>query len=131
MQEQTIGEQELTLLRHLYAHGDATVGEVAEGFGRERNLARSTILTMMERLRRKRYLSRRLVAGVYRYRAATSAAELQQGLIRRFIEKTLGGSVAPFVAYLNEAGDLTDEELRELKKLVKRLQSAREKEVDE
>ncbi len=131
MGERTIGEQELALLRYLFDCGDATVGEVAEGFGRERNLARSTVLTMMERLRKKGYLGRRLVTGVYRYRARTSSAQLQRGLIRRFVEKNLGGSVAPFVAYLNETDALTDLELQELEHLVSRLQSARKKEADE
>ena len=127
MGERTIGEQELALLRRLFEREDATVGEIAEDFGRERNLARSTVLTMMERLRKKGYLARRLVAGVYRYRARTSSAELHRGLIRRFVETNLGGSVAPFVAYLNETGKLTDQELQELEDLVARLQSTRKK----
>lgn len=130
MSEQTIGEQELALLRHLSNCGGATVGEVADGFGRERSLARSTVLTMMERLRRKGYLGRRIVGGVYRYRARTSSAELLLGLVRRFVEKNLGGSVTPFVAYLNETARLTDTELRELEDLVSRLQSARKKGVE-
>lgn len=123
----TIGGQELALLRRLFESGDATVGEVAEGFGRERNLARSTVLTMMERLRKKGYLSRRLVAGVYRYRARTSSADLHRGLIRRFVEMNLGGSISPFVAYLNETGEINDQELQELEQLVAKLNSERKK----
>lgn len=127
MSGRTIGEQELALLRRIFESGDATVGEVAEGFGRERNLARSTVLTMMERLRKKGYLARRLVAGVYRYRARTSSAELHRGLIRRFVETNLGGSLSPFVAYLGEAHEINDRELQELESLVARLHSERKK----
>ncbi len=125
MGQRTIGTQELALLRYLLERADATVGEVAEGFGCRRGLARSTVLTMMERLRRKGYLSRRPVKGVYRYRARNSPAELQRGLIRRFVDKSLGGSVAPFVAYLSETDALTDDEIRKLEDIVARLQEKR------
>ena len=49
----TVGDQELALLRYVSEHNDATVGEAAAGFGQPRQLARSTVLTMMERLRKK------------------------------------------------------------------------------
>jgi predicted transcriptional regulator len=125
----TVGEQELALLRHVADRGGATVGEVVEQFGASRGLARSTVLTMMDRLRKKGFLSRRLAGGVYRYQARASSEELTQGAIRRFIDRNLGGSVAPFVAYLSESARLTDAEVKELEAVVMRLQqSARRKE---
>ena len=42
-----------------------------------------------------------------------------------FVERTLGGTVSPFVAYLSERGELTDEEVAELEALVTRLQKDR------
>jgi predicted transcriptional regulator of viral defense system len=73
-----------------------TVGEVAEVFGTERGLARSTVLTMMERLRKKGQLVRRLDQGVYRYRARATSAELMQGVVQRFVERNLGGQCRRF-----------------------------------
>jgi predicted transcriptional regulator len=63
----TVGDQELALLRFIAETGPSTVGEVAEKFGEPRGLARSTVLTMMERLRQKAHLEREQVEGVYRY----------------------------------------------------------------
>jgi predicted transcriptional regulator len=124
----TIGEQELALLRHVADRGGATVSEVVEQFGAANGLARSTVITMMDRLRKKGYLSRRLAGGVYRYQARASSEELTQGAIRRFVDRNLGGSVAPFVAYLSESDRLTDAEVEELEAVLARLQSARRKE---
>ena len=121
----SIGEQELALLRHVADSEGATVGEVAETFGAPRSLARSTVLTMMERLRKKGLLVRRLDAGVYRYRARASSAELLQGVVRRFVDGHLGGSVSPFLAYLSDTSDLSDGELAELADLVARLKAER------
>lgn len=121
----TIGEQELALLRHIADTGGGTVGEVTDSFGAARQLARSTVLTMMERLRKKGHLSRRMTDGVYRYQARISSAEMTRGVIRRFVEGSLGGSVAPFVAYLADSERLTEAEIEELKAAVARLQSRR------
>ena len=127
MTEQSIGEQELALLRHLADEGAATVGEVAERFGAPRGLARSTVLTVMERLRRKGYLTRQSVDGVFRYAARRSSDDVMRGLVRRFVEKSLDGSVAPFVAYLSETPSLSDAQLDELQDIVDRLRSDRDR----
>ena len=74
----TIGDQELALLRDVAAHGAATVAEVVERFGLPRGLARSTVLTMMERLRKKGHLSRKQVDGVYRYAPRTAPGDVAE-----------------------------------------------------
>jgi predicted transcriptional regulator len=128
MPEPSIGEQELALLRHIADRGQVTVGEAADEFGAARGLARSTVLTMMERLRGKRYLERRLVDGIYRYRTRVSSADLLKGAVQRFVERNLDGSVSPFLAYLSDAGRLSDDELKELKEILARLHAGRRKE---
>ncbi len=127
MRDTTIGEQELALLRHIADRGSLTAGEAAEEFGAGRGLARSTVLTMMERLRRKGFLARRMADGVYRYHTRASSADLLKRAVRRFVERNLDGSVSPFLAYLSEAGRVSDDELRELEALVARLNTRRRK----
>jgi predicted transcriptional regulator len=127
MPETSIGEQELALLRHIADRGALTVGEAADEFGVPRGLARSTVLTMMERLRRKGHLARRLLDGVYRYRARATSAQLLKGAVQRFVERNLDGSVSPFLAYLSETATVSDDELRELEEIVARLQTGHRK----
>lgn len=125
MPQKTIGDQELTLLRFVAEQGGATVGEAAEAFGEPRGLARSTVLTMMERLRKKGHLTRRLAQGVYRYTSRATASAVMRDVVRDFVRQTLDGSVSPFVAYLAEDADLSAAELAELEQLVERLQTRR------
>ena len=127
MAETSIGEQELALLRHIADRGSATVAQAVEHFGTPRGLARSTVLTMMERLRGKGHLARRLVDGVYRYRTRASSAELLKNAVERFIERNLDGSVTPFLAYLAEGHRLSSTEIKELEELVARLSADRRK----
>jgi len=46
-------------------------------------------------------------------------------LVREFVDKSLRGSLSPFVAYLTEEAHLTDKELSELKQIVRDLERAK------
>ncbi|MEY2158613.1 BlaI/MecI/CopY family transcriptional regulator [Rhodanobacter sp. FW106-PBR-LB-2-11] len=83
MRKPTIGDQELALLHHIDECGSASVGEVAASFGEPRGLARSTVLTMMERLRGKGYLKRRQLKGMFRYSTATGPGEVMRSDLAR------------------------------------------------
>jgi predicted transcriptional regulator len=113
---------ELELLRHLSSEGPKSVREVADGFGAQQGYARTTIQTVMERLRSKGYASRRRVGGVFQYSSALSQSELLRGVVGRFVDRALGGSVAPLVAYLSENPDLSDEEIASLRRMIDSLE---------
>ena len=121
----TIGDQELALLRFIGERGQASVAEAVEGFGQPRALARSTVITMMERLRKKGHLGRRRVDGIYRYAPRTAAGATVRHRVQTFVDRTLGGSITPFVTYLAERERLSDEELDELETLLTKLQRQR------
>ncbi len=119
----TLGDQELALLKFVAENGPVSVAEAVERFGAPRGLARSTVLTVMERLRAKRRLTRKRTGGVYLYTSLEAADTLLSGVVRAFVENTLAGSVSPFVAYLSDSEQLSDTELYELERLVKKLRS--------
>ncbi len=125
MRRKTIGDQEMALLQYIAEQGDASVGEVAAAFGESRALARSTVLTMMERLRAKAYLRRKQVDGVYRYTTTAQQDDVVRSAVGSFVEKTLQGSVSPFVAWMSQRTEVSDDELAELEALVATLQSKR------
>ena len=117
-----LGVQELSLLHHLAVAGPCTVGQAVEAFGGRHGLARSTVLTVMERLRKKGYLVRRRVDGVFQYRSVEAPEALLRGVVGEFVERTLGGSVSPFVAWLAEApGEVSPEDVARLEALVQKL----------
>jgi predicted transcriptional regulator len=122
-----VGDQELALLRFVGDAGHATVGQAAERFGQPRGLARSTVLTMMERLRKKGHLTRRQQEGVYHYAPRTAPGTAVRQAIKSFVDRTLEGSIAPFVAYLGERERISDEDLAELEALLARFESQRRK----
>jgi predicted transcriptional regulator len=121
---------EWELLQFILENHPITVREVTASFAATHEYARTTVLTMMERLREKGYLARRKVGGVNQYSPSEPKPDLMRGLVRDFVQKALGGSVTPFVAYLGKETRLSPEELRALKELV-REQEARQEEGNE
>jgi predicted transcriptional regulator len=82
---------------------------------------------MMERLRKKGHLGRKLQDGLYRYAPRTAHGTAVKAAVKTFVDRTLDGSIAPFMAYLAERQDVSDEELAELESLLARLQRQRRK----
>jgi predicted transcriptional regulator len=123
--QRSIGDREMLLLQHIAELKNATVAEAVAVFGESQGLARSTVLTMMERLREKGYLARNQVDGVYRYSTVSGPVEVMRGAVESFVQTKLRGSVSPFVAWMSERGEVSDTELAELEQLVGKLKSRR------
>ena len=128
---ETIGREELQVLRYVAENHPVSVREVADHVAATSGKARTTVLTVMERLREKGYLVRRKQRGVYRYSPKRSQAEVLRSLVADFVREALGGSISPFVAYLSEEANLDDEQLRELARLIADLEAQRAGGTDE
>ncbi|RYG75155.1 BlaI/MecI/CopY family transcriptional regulator [bacterium] len=116
-----MGERESAILSWIAAHSPATVGEVAAEFGQSKGLARTTLLTVMERLRVKGFLTREKVEGIYRYAPSEPHNDQLRDLVGRFVERSLGGSLEPFVAYLSKDARLTEIQKEQLRQLLQSL----------
>ena len=125
--EQKVGRAELEILHYVQDHRSVTVREAAEHFAETRGHVRTTILNVLERLRKKGFLTRRKVEGLFRYEPRVGKADLLQSLVRDFVEKTLGGSVSPFVAYLSREAEVSEGELQELRAAVEELKGKERK----
>jgi len=121
MAKPMLGELELETLRFISDNAPLSVGEVAAKFGEPRGLARTTILTIMERLRAKGYLTRLKDDNLYRYSPESPKAEVMKDLVRDFVENRLAGSLTPFAAYLAEADGLSATEISALRRIVEGL----------
>lgn len=121
-----MGQQELEALEEVRARAPVTVGEMFKAFGEPRGLARTTVLTVMERLRKKGFLQRTQDGGVYRYSPKPEPDEALKGLVADFVRRSLGGSLSPFVSYLVDSGDLSPNEVEQLRRLIEKGESGKE-----
>jgi predicted transcriptional regulator len=125
MEKPALGEREVDVLHYVSRHAPVAARAVAEHFEETQGLARTTVTTLIERLRKKGYLARRREKGIYRYSPRVPQSEVMQGLVRHFIERTLGGSVSPLFAYLARTRQLSEEEMAELQHLVEAMRAGK------
>jgi predicted transcriptional regulator len=116
-------------LRWVSDHAPVTVAQVAEAFGQSHGLARTTVLTVMERLREKGHLTRERRGAVYEYTPVAPKAQVLRDQVAQFVEGTMGGSFAPFLAYLAQETKVSDTQLDELKRLVQELEANQSRDV--
>ena len=121
-----LGELELAVLNAVFDRPGSSVREIATVMAEERGLARTTILTVMQRLHAKGFLKRKKEGAVQRYTATSEQRQVVSDLIGQFVTRTLGGSPAPFLAYLAESKDLSDEQVAELRAIVDDLERREE-----
>lgn len=101
-----LGPLEAEVMARLWRRGPATVRDVVVELTRDRDLAYTTVMTVMVRLKQKGLLQRERVGKTYLYRAALTrqehharvTRELARGLVARFGDAAL----AAFSAELDD-----------------------------
>lgn len=113
----SLGELEIRVLRLVWEQQPCTERQISDLIQEERSVARTTVLKTMQRLEAKRLLVRVPGKGPIRFRAAMDQQRVLPELIRRFVDRTLGGSASPLVAYLADSGKLSPNDLETLRAL--------------
>ena len=100
--KQSLGDLELDVMKVVWDTGGCSVQEATEILGQRRDYARTTILTVIQRLYAKGFLQRRKVDGVYEYSSTEDRGTVLSRLIARFVDTVLDGSPEPLVTYFAE-----------------------------
>lgn len=95
-----------------------TVAEIWQRVTERRQVARTTILNLVDRLEKRGWLKRRSVEGVNRFTAAVTRDRTHASLAGDFVDDFFGGSASHLVMSLLGTGRLSVEEVRELRNLL-------------
>jgi len=98
--------------------GRATVRDVYEDLRTRRQIAYTTVMTMMGILEEKGHLRKKLEERAHRYRPTRPAKQVLRSMVREFVDRVFDGSAAPLLLHLARDRDLTDDERRELRRLL-------------
>ena len=121
----SLGDFEVQVLRLVWQEQPCTERRITDLVQAGRPVARTTVLKTIQRLEEKGLLVReKLEGGPIRYRAVLEEQRVLPTLIRRFVDRVLGGSTAPLAAYLAEsdAGKMTSKDLDALKAIVRKIE---------
>ena len=121
-QQTGLGELELTVLKTIWENQPCTVQQVAKILASRRGCARTTILTVMQRLHTKKFLKRQKIDGLFQYSTTQERNKVMMKLIGQFFEQVLDGSAVPFVAYLTEKKGLSGKQAQALREIVEEIE---------
>ena len=117
-----LGETEMEVLHHVWDLGEATVADVRERILEDRDVAYTTIMTVMKKLAEKGYLDYHKEGRSYVYQPAQEPNEVQHSLLRRLMDKVFEGSPSALVQTLVKREDLSDGERAEIRALIDALE---------
>ena len=117
-----IPDSELNVMQALWACGEPAGRAQIEEKMQERNdrkepLAQTTLLTLLSRLEQKGFIKTEKQGRSSIYTPLVTRESYQKSQSRSFVDKLFGGSMSAFASALSEGG-LTEDELKELRKLL-------------
>ena len=91
---------ELECLKALWTLGEANVKEVRRLISLNKNLAYTTVMTVLERLVRKGVVERRKVGRSFAYLPVVSRDTVRRAAVKELVASFFGGSEAELLRYL-------------------------------
>jgi BlaI family penicillinase repressor len=116
----TLTEQELEIMKIVWALETATVRQVYEELLKSRNVAYTTVMTMMKILEEKKHLRKTAVDRAYVYKPTQPKGKVIGGMVQEFVNRVFDGSAAPLLLHLVEEHKLSAKDLAEIDALRKK-----------
>jgi BlaI family penicillinase repressor len=119
---QDVTEAELAILQTLWDDGPATIRQLVERVYRQSGTSvYATVQKLLDRLEAKGCVERDRGGPVHVFHAAINRDELIGRRLRAVADSLCGGSLSPLLTHLVERRDLSEQERRELRALVEKL----------
>ncbi|MEX0610977.1 MAG: BlaI/MecI/CopY family transcriptional regulator [Pirellulales bacterium] len=109
---------ELEILRVLWSRGPSSLSEICEALRRERDVATTTVATMLRIMLDKGLVRRKRAVRGHQWSAAVTQAAAARSMVGKLVDGIFDGSAGRLVAHLVEAGQLSAQELSELRELI-------------
>lgn len=113
----SLSELQLELMRTLWAREEASVAEIAADLATSRDLAHTTVATLLTRLARRGLVESRRDGRQLLYRAAVAEPEVRRSMVGDLLRSVFGGDPKALLAHLvseREVGSRDLERVREL-----------------
>ncbi|MBN2686415.1 MAG: BlaI/MecI/CopY family transcriptional regulator [Pontiellaceae bacterium] len=117
MVNSSLGQLELDVLKIIWDKQECTVPEAAEILSEKRDYAKTTILTVIQRLYKKGFLTRVKRGGIFHYLPTQKKEVVLGNLAQQFIKSTFDGSLPGLVQNLTQT-NLSAKELAELRSII-------------
>jgi predicted transcriptional regulator len=119
--EKRLTNVELELMSILWKLGEASVAQVIAGLPPERVLAYTSVSTILRILEGKGFLAARREGRGHLYKPQISRSAYEARAVKDVVNRVFQGVPVAMVRQLLENVDMSDDDVRELRKLVSRI----------
>jgi BlaI family transcriptional regulator, penicillinase repressor len=112
-------ELELEILKVLWRGEPLTGRQIREALREFRNLAYTSVMTVLGIMEDKGYVRRKKQAGSFVYSAKIGAQATTRRMLLDLVQRAYDGSVMSAVVNLLETSDIQAEELKQLRELIR------------
>ncbi|MEO8520422.1 MAG: BlaI/MecI/CopY family transcriptional regulator [Acidobacteriota bacterium] len=113
----TLTPQELAIMQIVWRLDTATVRQVYEARKKKRDIAYTTVMTMMKILEEKGFLKKTLVERAFVYRPAQPRHQVIGAMVRDFLDRVFDGAAAPLLVQLAKDGRLSKDDKAMIRRL--------------
>ena len=114
-----LGDLQLRILQSLWDRPDSSVAEVHAELKPERDLAYTTVATMLRKMETRGLVAHREEGRSFLYRALVAAAEVSRSVGQHLVDRLSAGSLTEAVSHLLTSREVSRDELDQLEKLIK------------
>jgi BlaI family transcriptional regulator, penicillinase repressor len=114
----TLTPQELAIMKVVWKLGSATVRDVYDELRSRREIAYTTVLTMMKILGQKGYVKAARGDRAFVYTPVRSRQDVLGGMVREFIDRVFDGASRPMLLHLVKHTKLSDKERKALMRAI-------------
>jgi predicted transcriptional regulator len=118
--KQVLGRLEAEVMEILWQRSKQTVSEVEDRLRRKREIAHTTVLTTLDRMYRKGYLTREKSGKAFVYAPRYTREEFERGLAQEVLGALLGGMGEPVLSTFVELIGEDEAKLERLEELIRR-----------
>src|SRR5688572_29684316 len=105
-------------MRVLWERGDSTVTDVVDGLLPERQLALTTVATVLSRLEKRKIVAHRTEGRQYVYRARVTEKDVRRSMVSQLTDMLFDGSPTALISHLLASRDIDARSLDEVKRLI-------------
>jgi predicted transcriptional regulator len=120
-----LGDLQLRIMQVLWSRGEATVADVHKDLAGERELAYTTVATMLRKMEARGLVEHRLEARSFIYRPLVAEDAVSRGMADHLLDRLFEGSLAEMVQHLLSTRDVSREELSKIEQLIAKRKKAR------
>jgi predicted transcriptional regulator len=122
-----LSDLQLAVMRALWRRGEASAAEVQAALAPERDLAITTVSTLLTRLERRGVVSHRSEGRLFLYRATVSEPEVRRSMVGTLVDSLFAGDPAAVVSHLLDAHDVSPGDLDRIRDLIEESRRTRGK----